>query len=93
MDIKATFNVGKFPTGISVEPKSKIVYVVNGGSLDLPIPGSVSLVDEISGKVLSEVAVENFPIGIDLDQTTKTAYVANARSDSVSILDNFQSSL
>jgi YVTN family beta-propeller protein len=81
--------VGGFPTGIALDPRTDTIYVGNGTT------GTLSVIDGRScnaGNVRGcnrQVAAATAgldPIGIAIDSTTKTLYVANA-SGTVSVVN------
>ena len=64
---------------MAVDRAAHTVYVTNG-------TGTVSVINEATGRVTATVPVGVFPYGVAVDPATHTAYVANADSGTVSVI-------
>ncbi len=77
--------VGINPTGVTANPKSNEIYVVNSG---LPQGnGFISVINTEQNAVVATIPVHKQPYFLDVDAEGDFAYVANTGSNSVSILD------
>jgi DNA-binding beta-propeller fold protein YncE len=95
-DVLGTTIVGTDPNAAAVDEASGRVFVVNGGSFDsygrLTGPGSVSVLDARTGRVLRTVAGGVAPGAVEVDQQTERVFVINRGTGgnnrgSVSMLD------
>lgn len=77
-----TYQVGSQPWGVAIDtgPPAR-VYVSNYGS------GTVSVLNEVTGALISTIRVGTEPEGIAVDQKTNRIYVANFGSQSVSVIN------
>jgi YVTN family beta-propeller protein len=72
--VVATVAVGRFPSGIAVDPVNDRIYVANAGS------NSVSVIDGHRNRVIATVGVGARPSGVGVIPATGTVYVANSGS-------------
>lgn len=85
MRLDRELQVGKNPSGVTANPKSHEVYVVNSGGNSEK--GSVSVIDSEKNTVVATIPLHKQPYFLDVDAAGERAYVANSGSNSVSILD------
>ncbi len=71
-------SVGAIPCAVAVNPKTKIIYVVNYGD---------NTVTAIDGKAKTTIPVGSRPQAIAVDSQTNRIYVANTHSNSVTVIN------
>lgn len=81
--------VGRRPTAIAVDARTRRAFVVNAGlygptGLGL---GSVSVLDTRTGAILRTVTVNKAAVALAIDEGTNRVFVAHEDSHSVSMLD------
>ncbi|MGH9924757.1 MAG: beta-propeller fold lactonase family protein, partial [Nitrososphaeraceae archaeon] len=79
--LESGIGVDTYPVGITLNPNTKKIYVVNEFS------NTVSVVDIPTLKVEKTIGVENFPYAIDSNILNNRVYVTNRGSNSVSVID------
>ena len=72
---------GATPCAVAINPATKRIYVVNHED------NSVTVVDQVQGKVVATVAVGEKPQGLAVDAKANRIHVANVHGDSVSVID------
>ncbi len=73
--------VGRQPTGLTVNPVRNEVYAVNTGS------DSVSVIDATTNRVVSTIGVQRTPYFLAVSPDGTRGYVPNSGSNTVSVLD------
>jgi YVTN family beta-propeller protein len=81
---------GSNPQGVAVPPDSSKVYVTNG-NFSAPPPGTVSVIDVATNKVIATIPVGAAPFGVAVTPDGSKVYVANgdfsALAGTVSVID------
>src|SRR5918999_700018 len=80
-DSDSGIDVNTFLIGVSVNPSTKKVYLVNEFS------NTVSVIDTNTDTVKSTINLGNFPYGIDINPLNNRIYITNRGSNTVSVLD------
>jgi trimeric autotransporter adhesin len=79
--------VGPGPTGVAINPLTKLVYVANNGN------GTVSVVDSSRNTQVTTIAVQAAPWGVAVDPATNRVYVSNSGAGTVSVIDGTSNSV
>jgi len=81
-----TVNVGSIPSGVTVKPDSKKVYVTNSSGFP-DYKGTVSVIDTTSNKVTATVDIGNSPYGVAVTPDGTMVYVTNTDSNTTTVID------
>ncbi|MGA7370216.1 MAG: beta-propeller fold lactonase family protein [Nitrososphaeraceae archaeon] len=85
--LESGINVDTYPTGITVNPSTKKIYVAN------ELSNTVSVVDIQSLDLEKTIGVGDFPYAIDSNALNNRIYVTNRGSNSVSVIDGSTDSI
>lgn len=85
----AVVPVGNFPTGVTMRPDGKRLYVANYGQI---VGNTVSVIDTEPGSgtqntVIATITVGTGPFQVAVSPDSRRVYVANAGSNNVSVID------
>ena len=73
--------LGRHPSGVDVNPNTKMVYVTNQDS------NTVSIIDGKTNNVVKTALVGKSPFRISVDEKTNKVYVANKDGNTISVID------
>src|SRR3990172_3854398 len=79
--VAAKIPVGEHPAHVTVLPSGRLAFVSNSE------PGTVSIIDTATVKVVKTVKVGNWPHGMRASPDGRIVAVANVKSDTVSLID------
>ena len=80
-EVASTVAVGAIPGGIAINATTNTVYVANRGD------DTVSVIDGITGSLISAIGVGNAPGAVAVNPSTNTVYVTHEGADTVSVID------
>jgi YVTN family beta-propeller protein/VCBS repeat-containing protein len=81
LGVSSPTTVGTSPTGVAVSPDGSYTYLANQGS------GTVSVIDNNTGAVVSTITVGTSPTGVAISPDGSKVYVTNSGSGTVSVIN------
>jgi YVTN family beta-propeller protein len=79
--VSSTVTVGTSPFGVAVNPVTNTIYVPNAGD------DTVSVIDGITGSLISTIGVGEAPGAVAVNSSTNTVYVTHEGAATVSVID------